>query len=224
MDKIKLAILVPTRGRPKNLARLSKAAQKTCTTEYEIFARLDSDDQSKYTDLPGVRYIIGDRIFFAASMNEVAALAEAEGFTHLALLGDDVLPETVGWDIKLIESLGGLGVAYGSDGLEHLHGPDLPTHVVVPIEMYKRLGWIALPALRHLFCDNVWRELGKITNLVYMKDVKLTHLHRWNKKAPNDKTYEEANEKTKRENDRLAFETWRDREGLVVAKAALLKK
>ena len=224
MDKIKLAILVPTRGRPKNLARLSKAAQKTCTTEYEIFARLDSDDRSKYTDLPGVRYIIGDRIFFAASMNEVAALAEAEGFTHLALLGDDVLPETVGWDIKLIESLGSLGVAYGSDGLEHLHGPDLPTHVVVPIEMYKKLGWIALPALRHLFCDNVWRELGKITNLVYMKDVKLTHLHRWNKKAPNDKTYEEANEKTKRENDRLAFETWRDGEGLVVAKAALLKK
>lgn len=222
MDKIKLAILVPTRGRPHNLARLAKAAKETCTTEYEIFARVDDDDAVHYGPLENVRYIKGPRIFFAASMNETAKIASDEGFTHFALLGDDVVPETVGWDEIMINSIPELGVAYGSDGLEKLHGEDLPTHVVVPSEMYRRLGWIALPALRHLFCDNVWRELGKMTSFVYHRKVKLTHLHRWNKKAPNDNTYREANDRAKRDADKLAFEQWRDGDGLIEARKALL--
>jgi hypothetical protein len=221
MNKIKLAILVPTRGRPHNLERLAGAAKETCTTDYQIFARLDNDDKSKYPELENVKYSVGERIFYANSVNETAKAALSEGFTHLAILGDDVLPETIGWDEKLISSLDGLGVVYGSDGLEHLHGEDLPTHVIVPIEMYERLGWIGLPTLRHLFCDNVWRELGKATKFVYRKDVKLSHLHRWNKAAPDDQTYQEANDKIKRDLDRLAFEEWRDGPGLQKAKRLL---
>ena len=221
MTKIKLAITVPTRGRPHNLKRLAKALADTCTTEYEILARIDDDDTEVYPEIENVRYFVGPRIFFSASLNELAKIASDESFTHMAILGDDVVPETKGWDEILIESIPNLGVAFGSDGLEKLHGADLPTHVVVPVEMYNRLGWIGLPELRHLFCDNVWRELGKITNLVYSPNVKLSHLHRWNKKAPNDKTYEEANDKVKREQDRLAFEAWCDGDGINEAKKAL---
>lgn len=224
MDKIKLAITVPTRGRPHNLERLSAAIKETCAVDYEILARLDDDDESKYPELDNVRYFVGPRIFFSASLNELAEVAMNEGFTHMAILGDDVLPETVGWDAELIKALPELGVAYGSDGLENLHGPELPTHVVVPVEMYKRLGWIGLPALRHLFCDNVWRELGKMTSFIYLPHVKLTHLHRWNKSAPDDNTYREANDKEKREADKKAFETWKNGPGLVEARKALSLK
>lgn len=221
---IKLAVTVPSRGRPHNLKRLSEALKNTCRGNYTLMARVDSDDPelSGYRDIKGVDLIIGDRIFFTLSLDELASKALNEGYTHLAILGDDVLPETIGWDVKMTAALNGkLGVVYGSDGLEHLHGADLPTHVVVPVEMYKRLGWIGLPGSRHLFCDNAWRELGKLTQFIYLKDVKLTHLHRWNKSAPNDKTYEEANDKVKRELDKQAFETWRDGEGLQQAKRAL---
>lgn len=221
MNNVKLAVTVPTRGRPHNLERLAKALKDTCTVDYTLFARLDDDDRSQYPKLENTEYIVGPRIFFAASLNELAQIALEKGFTHIAILGDDVLPETVGWDSLMISVLPELGVAYGSDGLEHLHGKDLPTHVVVPIEMYKRLGWIGLPTLRHLFCDNVWRELGKLTNFIYVPKAKLTHLHRWNKSAPDDKTYREANDKIKRENDRLAFEAWRDGDGLAEARKAL---
>jgi hypothetical protein len=189
-------------------------------------ARLDKDDPAlgEYLELDDIQFLVGDRIFFTSSVNELAQIADEEEYTHIAILGDDVLPETVGWDEKMISALNGeLGVVYGSDGLEDLHGPDLPTHVVVPIEMYQKLGWIGLPTSRHLFLDNAWRELGKLTNFIYLKDVKLTHLHRWNKSAPNDETYEEANDKIKREHDRLAFETWRDGEGLIEARKALLE-
>ena len=221
MNKYKIAIAVPTRGRPHNLVRLAKALKETCTVEYQLFARIDYDDNSDYPELENTTYLVGERIFYAKSVNEVAGVALDQGFTHIAILGDDVLPETVGWDQKMIDAIPELGIAYGSDGLEHLHGEDLPTHVVVPIEMYERLGWIALPELRHLFCDNVWRELGKLTKFVYLPDVKLTHLHRWNKAAPDDTTYREANDKIKREADRIAFETWRDGEGRAIAKKAL---
>jgi hypothetical protein len=221
----KLAIAVPSRGRPHNLKRLSDALKNTCIGNYQLMARLDKDDPAlgEYLELDDIQFLVGDRIFFTSSVNELAQIADEEEYTHIAILGDDVLPETVGWDEKMISALNGeLGVVYGSDGLEDLHGPDLPTHVVVPIEMYQKLGWIGLPTSRHLFLDNAWRELGKITNFIYLKDVKLTHLHRWNKSAPNDETYEEANDKIKREHDRLAFETWRDGEGLIEARKALL--
>ena len=223
MSQIKLAVAVPTRNRPHNLKRLANALKETCTVEYQLFARVDNDDTSEYPELHNTTYIVGERIFYANSVNEVTERAMKDGFTHVAILGDDVLPETVGWDEIMVNSLPELGVAYGSDGLEHLHPPDLPTHVVVPMEMYRRLGWLGMPTSRHLFLDNAWRELGRLTKFIYHPDVKLSHLHRWNKAAPDDKTYQEANNKKKREDDRIAFETWRDGEGLQIAKRALKK-
>jgi hypothetical protein len=223
MSNLKLAITVPTRGRPHNLERLAKAVKETCKLEYELFARIDEDDSSVYPELDNVTYVVGPRIFFTASLNELAKIASEQDFTHVAILGDDVLPETIGWDEIMVKSLPELGVAYGSDGLEHLHPPDLPTHVVVPMEMYRRLGWLGMPTSRHLFLDNAWRELGRLTEFIYHPDVKLSHLHRWNKAAPDDKTYREANDKQKREDDRIAFETWRDGDGLQIAKQALQK-
>jgi hypothetical protein len=223
MSNFKLAITVPTRGRPHNLERLAKAVKQTCKLDYELFARIDEDDPSAYPELDNVTYVVGPRIFFTASLNELAKIASEKDFTHVAILGDDVLPETIGWDEIMVNSLPELGVAYGSDGLEHLHPPDLPTHVVVPMEMYRRLGWLGMPTSRHLFLDNAWRELGRLTEFIYHPDVKLSHLHRWNKAAPDDRTYQEANDKQKREDDRIAFETWRDGIGLQIAKEALQK-
>lgn len=209
-----LAVLVPSRGRPQNLSRLHQAVAETCTGSHTMYVRLDDDDTVDYPRIPDVEYVTGPRTFFAASVNELATIATAAGASHLAVLGDDVLPETTGWDEILVSALNGqVGVAYGSDGLEHLHGPDLPTHVVVPVELFTRLGWVALPELRHLFCDNVWRELGRATRFVNVPDVKLTHLHRWNKAAPDDQTYRDANDKRKRLDDRRAFEAWRDGAG-----------
>lgn len=221
-----LAILVPSRGRPHNLARLVDAVTETATGEYRIYTYLDDDDPT----LPGYNVLnrdiiarVGPRVFYGASVNELAALAVSDGVSHLAMFGDDVRPATVGWDQLLVAALGDrLGIAYGSDGLEHLHGPDLPTHFVTQVEVFRRLGWLVLPTLRHLFADDVARELGNgLNNLVYRPDVKLSHLHRWAGLAPDDLTYREANDKRKREQDRRAFAMWRDGDGLRDALARL---
>lgn len=220
-----LAVLVPSRGRPDNVRRLSHALEETVTIPYTLWLRLDNDDPTheQYPVDEGIITLIGDRVFFAASVNELAERAIQRGATHLAILGDDVVPETPGWDTRLIAALHGrLGVAYGSDGLEHLHGPELPTHVLVPAELFTRLGWIALPELRHLFCDNVWRALGEgLGNFAYRPEVKLTHLHPWAKKAPSDKTYAEANDGRMRALDKKTFEDWRAGVGYREAMKAL---
>jgi hypothetical protein len=218
-------VLVPSRGRPRNLGRLARAVNKTSTALGRIWVRLDDDDPTapRYPAIPNVTYVHGPRTRFVASVNELAGDAARDGATHLAILGDDVLPETAAWDLALVAALDGrLGVAYGDDGLRHKHAPDLPTHVVVPVELYQALGWVAMPGLRHLFVDNVWRELGQgLGNFVYRDDVKLTHLHPWARKAPLDDTYAQANNKESRELDRLAFEAWRDGSGRLSALIAL---
>ena len=40
----KLAVAVPSRGRPHNLKRLIEALENTCTGDYKVFARVDMDD------------------------------------------------------------------------------------------------------------------------------------------------------------------------------------
>lgn len=209
-----LAILVPSRGRPQNLRRLISAVDATASDSL-VYVRLDNDDKSEY-DTTGAIAIKGPRVFFAASINELAAMATKDGATHLAMFGDDVVPETVGWDRMLVDALDGrLGVAYGSDGLEHLHGPDLPTHYVTQTEVYLRLGWLALPGLRHLFLDNVAREIGcGLGNFVYVPEAKITHNHPWAGLADDDQTYREGGRnKRVRQHDKVVFDRWRNGPG-----------
>lgn len=227
-----LAILVPSRGRPHNLARLIDAIRATATGYWQVYTRLDDDDP----ELDAYRDVIdawpanlrphvttGPRVFYAASLNELAPIAIANGATHLAMFGDDVVPETVGWDRMLIDALGDrLGIAYGDDGLRDKHAPDLPTHYVTQAEVAQRIGWMALPTLRHLYCDDVARQIGKgLDNFQYVDAAKVSHWHRWNRKAPDDLTYQEANDKRKRDIDRRAFEEWRDGDGYREAITAL---
>lgn len=199
------------------MRRLVDAIAATATGPYRVYTYLDDDDPTAdaYRGLDVIP-TLGPRIFYAAAVNVLAGHAVRDGATHLAMFGDDVVPETIGWDRMLIDALGGkLGIAYGDDGLRDKHAPDLPTHYVTQAAVFSRLGWLALPTLRHLFCDDVARALGRgLGNFQYVDEAKLPHLHRWNKKAPDDLTYQEANDKVKRELDRRAFELWRDGDGL----------
>jgi len=194
------------------MSRLLAALQETVEGDYQVMVRLDSDDvtAAQYPRTNRTTYAQGARIGFSGSLNELAKDAYRLGYSHVALFGDDVLPSTKGWDLKLIASLRNrVGVAYGSDGLESKHGADLPTHVVLPIEIFERLGWVALPQVRHLFSDNVWRELGQgVGNFQYLPDVKLTHLHPWADKARMDVTYKAANDAKQRKVDKIAFDMW----------------
>ena len=220
-----LAILCPSRGRPKNLSRLVDAVAATATGEYRIYTYVDDDDRTAaaYQGID-VRLTVGPRIFYAPAVNVLAKIATDDGATHLAMFGDDVVPETLGWDRMLIEALGDqLGIVYGSDGLEHLHGPDLPTHYVTQTEVYRRLGWLIVPGISHLFADNIAREIGLgVGNFVYVPEAKITHNHPWAGRAADDQTYREGGRnKRTRELDKRVFQQWRNGPGYQDALARL---
>lgn len=80
-----LAILLPTRGRPGNLARFISAVRDTAW-DWHLFLRLDTDDPevSRYDEViphddPRISVYHGDRIRFGPSLNELAAHAERGG-------------------------------------------------------------------------------------------------------------------------------------------------
>jgi hypothetical protein len=99
-------------------------------------------------------------------------------------MGDDHLPRTPGGDRLLLDGLAdmGGGFAYGNDLYQ---GEILPTAVAVSSPIVAALGWMCLPALNHMFVDDVWKALGGATNrLRYLPDVVIEHLHHVNAKAP----------------------------------------
>jgi len=84
-------------------------------------------------------------------------------------------------------------VAYGDDGLRNKHRPDLPTHYITQTEVYRRLGYLAPPTIRHLFLDNVARDIGRhLKNFVFVP-VNIRHLHPWAEgEHLDDTTYSEG--------------------------------
>lgn len=214
-----LGILVPSRGRPENLARFINAVRDTAE-DYRIYVRLDYDDPAlgDYLNLPELTHlkvltVQGRRSRFGPSLNELARYAVDDGMDFIGMFADDVVPITPRWDIRLMAALDdveGLGVAYGDDGLRDKHAPDLPTHYITQAEVYQRLGYLAPMGIQHLFLDNVARDIGRrLGNLVYVP-VQIKHMHPWAEgEQLHDQTYAEGGRNAEiRKSDRKAYIKW----------------
>lgn len=229
----RIAVCVPSRGRPHNVERLYNVIQETAAEPDRVFlaVRVDEDDPARpgYEALErqlvgaaGIGFDYGDRVRLAASWNEMAAWAartEGWGFTHLAFWGDDVVPETYGWDKLLTDAIDryGPGFAYGRDGIwdgqrwpEHPEHLVLPTAALVDVGTYRALGYVSPPGvLKHLCIDVVWRDVGIAAGaLHYVPEVMIRHLHRL-VGAPDDATYREANEGDQAAGDHRSYTVWR---------------
>ncbi len=233
-EPYRYALLLATRGRPWNLERLHATIQDTAERPdlVDIWCYIDGDDPSglaayQATGVPVHRWIEGPRIKLAASWNELAVAAAAHRevgrhYSHFLLWGDDVIPETLGWDRIFAErsKAFGPGFFYGRDGIwddrpwfEHPEHIALPTAVAMSIEAYEALGYVSPPGvLKHLCIDMVWRDLGvESGTLHYCPDVMVRHLHRL-VGAPDDDTYREANDGQQKTDDFVAYPKWRDSE------------
>lgn len=219
-----LAIITPSRGRPERLAEMFAAVERTVQMSVEVHVGLDDDDDSGYLDgnygvsrEAGTFDVItarGPRRSLSAWTNDLArfALEGPNPPRYLASLGDDHLPRTPGWDRILIERIEhnmlGPGFAYGNDLLQ---GGALPTAWVVSAEVVRALGWMMLPACRHMYVDAAVRELGRAADrLWYEPEVIIEHVHPMTGKTPWDSSYRESNAPERYDEDRQAFERWVD--------------
>lgn len=209
-----LWVLVPSRGRPGSVQRLSDACKRTCTADTRLHFAFDDDDpqlEANIAAAAGCRYAVGPRNGLAGWTNDLAARHVRRGdAAALASLGDDMLPVTHGWDRLLLDALPpGGGFSYPDDQRRD----DIPEAVVISTPIVAALGWMAAPGMHHWYIDNVWADLGTAAGcLVYCPDVLVQHLHpnvRPDVTRP-DGTYHDAAQRY--DSDLAAYQRWRLRD------------
>lgn len=214
-----LAVIVPTRGRPGNAARLAAAFRDTDALNAVPVFVADHDDPElgayrRLLDAGEIPRLMvpdigGTGRGMCAALN-YAATRYAELYEAVGFMGDDHLPRTAGWDDRVLEALDSLSprVVYGNDLLQ---GPNLPTAVFLQSRMIRAMGIMAPYSLRHLYIDNFWKHLGEQTGgLVYLEDVVIEHLHPVNGKAQWDERYRAVNAPHVDNTDREAWISYRD--------------
>jgi hypothetical protein len=219
-------MIVPSRGRPQNVAALLDAWGQTATGAADLLIAVDDDDPelAGYKALQGLeqsmsspalgtphwgvpRWDFGERLRLGGTLNAVAA-KYAPDYRMLGFLGDDHRPRTKAFDRLMVEALDelGTGLVYGDDLFQR---QNLPTQIAMTSDIVRSLGYMVPGGLVHLYIDNAWAELGNaIGRLRYLPDVVIEHLHPSAGKAEMDDSYRETNSDAQFEADRHRFEDW----------------
>ena len=208
-----LALIVPSRGRPDNVAQLLQSLSDCESRHTDLFIVLDEDDETRfgYYDLPAAWFSIliypREGKGMAKPLNKAASLLK-DDYEYFAFMGDDHRPRTQGWDSFFIDALDslGTGLVYGND----LHqGEGLPTAVAMTADIVRELDGMVPPNMIHLYLDDFWLKLGKDLGAIkYLNDVVIEHCHPVWGTAPNDAGYDEVNSSEVYSADKVAFDSY----------------
>jgi hypothetical protein len=216
-----VVVIIPSRGRPQRAWEAVQAARETAVlVSTSIVLAVDADDPT----LPEYRALRWHYPYAAETALVVLAgeetgdlvratntvsmrVAHADPTAIIGNLGDDHVCRTPGWDKAVAEALAEPGIAYGDDRFQ---GQELPTAPFISASIVLTLGWYALPSCRHLFVDNVWRDIGVQAGVLhYLPDVVIEHMHPLNGKGDWDPGYEKANGTETVERDKVSYLLWR---------------
>lgn len=218
-----LLMIVPTRGRPQNIAALLQSWADTATGAADLAIVLDEDDPLRpeyetHLDNDLLAAIAGqvqfvlmhERLRLVGTLNQVAT-SYAAGYRMVGFMGDDHRPRSHGWDARFVECLSaGAGIAYGNDLLQ---GEAMPTAVAMTSDIVTTLGYMAPPSFVHLCVDLVWKDWGQgIGRITYMPDLVIEHMHPANGKAPMDEGYADANSSERATGDAAAYHQYREQQ------------
>jgi hypothetical protein len=211
-----LLVLVPSRGRPGNIADLWESWKETTTGRAALMVCVDDDDptldgyRQQWAAAGGAQsygLTVGPRERLGGTLNTVSARVAGD-YPALGFMGDDHRPRTAGWDERYMQALAelGTGFVYGNDLIQ---GINLPTQVAMTSDIVRSLGWMCPPGMVHMWLDNVWLELGRaLGKITYLPDVVVEHMHFSAGKSPRDAQYEEVNNPTVFNGDKHRFEDW----------------
>jgi len=198
MNKIKISILCPSRGRPKNLERLIISARETASKPDEIeFLFYIDDDDTTFTDFNLKKYIDfnckiihGKRMWISVAHNFLYSQASGEIIMAAA---DDFVFQSKNWDTIVSDtfynSADNLILVYGSDVGTYKN--NLAIYGFFHRDWIETVGYWTYPArgsLYDLWSFEVAKEIGR---LVYLPDLEIAHVHyrQGNAMANFDNTY-----------------------------------
>jgi len=211
-----MALIVPSRGRPKNIQRLYNALVET-ESDVDLYVGIDQDDPAieQYLQLQfdtDITMVVSpERKRFGPTLNTISKYIANE-YPFLAWCGDDHLPRTKKWDERYRDELKRMnaGIVYGNDLVQ---GINIPTQMGFTSNIVKALGYAVPEGFIHLFIDNYFLELGKaLDGVSYLEDVIVQHFHPCVGNAEQDLTYREANSPENWTNDQRRFHEYMENE------------
>ncbi len=228
----RLLIIVPTRSRPENVAKVVRAWEDTDAFRHaDLLFAYDGDDPKAhdYASTMALHRNLGFRQVrsrqlvqwqpLVPKLNGVAVSEITEAWRHedyfaIGFAGDDHLPRTEGWAARYLETLikMGTGVVSCADGYRN---DDLPTQWAMTADIVRTLGRMVPAPVEHLYCDDAVRDLAKAAGCWrYLDDVLIEHMHPLAKKAPSDAQYDRVNSRERYVYDGAEYVQWRDAGGL----------
>jgi hypothetical protein len=186
-----LAVLVPSRGRPGSIGRLAEAMAETCRGDTTLIVGLDNDDPTLHDYPPDCETVILPPRRLVAWLNLLAS-PRADEYRYLGHIGDDNVPRTVGWDVRIMESLENNLFCFGNDLDPGRLPGSLSIHIFMRSEVVRKLGYMGPPQIQHMYVDPVWFAWGTATSIEFLDDVVLEHLHYSLGRSAMDASYEHS--------------------------------
>lgn len=212
-----MLVLVPSRGRPGNIAALA-ATWAAMGSTADLYVCVDEDDPTLMDyvavykqDQTAFTLLVGPRMRLGGTLNHYSQRFLGS-FSVIGFMGDDHRPRTPRWDKIILETVHhqevaeGYAVAYGDDLLQR---KNLPTAVFMSSVLIGRLGFMVPPGQTHLYLDDFWKLLGqRLGALVYCPRVIIEHMHPVAGKAVSDALYAEVNSPEMYNADMMAFKNY----------------
>lgn len=211
------AVAIPTRGRPKNIARVVKAWRKTnAFPRTDMLLGVDQDDPKyqNYVDLvvevnePGLDFITFESWQPMVTKLNIMANYLADMYLFVGFAGDDHIPRTDDWSLTYQARLANMhtGIVYGND--LHRQGA-LCTEWMMTSNIVRVLGRMVPAPVDHLFSDRSVMELGRRADCIeYLPNVIIEHMHYQAGKARKDATYRRFNTKENFLRERKVYWDW----------------
>lgn len=218
-----LLVIVPTRGRPHNAARVIDAWTATGAFERaDLKFAIDADDpeREKYWNLGGDGGLTVHQSPkwqpMVHKLNLVANFSTGPygaSYRYLAFMGDDHVPRSDGWVDRYCDELAemGTGIVFGNDLVQ---GHKLCTQWAMTADIVRALGRMVPAPVEHMYCDNSIMELGlKLEIIRYLPDVRIEHAHPVAGRGAWDAGYERVNSREQYRKDHATFQEWLHGEG-----------
>lgn len=206
--------LLPTRRRPEAVASFFASALNTgmqgggliLVNEIEmeemkdVYLAIDIPDNWAWWTTKGEGY--------AAKVQEFFADDVSTDLQWIGVLADDLVPETHGWEGRMISLSSGYNIVAANDGFQ---APKRANGALLySANLIRAVGYFSPPGMAHLFVDDLWETLGADTGCItWAMDVMVRHRHA-SVTGAMDSTVEKV--KSFWPNDEGVFREWRQHE------------
>lgn len=182
--------LVPSRKRPEKLRRFFQALADTDTKTpgLVLIHHAEFQDPALVTAYDTLTIPWNWRLIKTQGDSQGDKLREVVDLyvnkDWVGLLGDDQVPDTMNWDLKLVERIKGWNlVSCYDDGWQiNQRGGRIAGTMMWSGELLRTVGYIFPPGMHHVYLDDIWEELGGLTGCWSFAehacpDVVIKHLH-----------------------------------------------